>query len=508
MNSKEKPSFLISINSPSSSIPLWLGLFVLALGGFWVTLYATQWGAGLIDWDSFNYLAAAHSLANGLGFVLPLDNQTFMPMTHFPPMLSILLAVLESMGVIVIDGIKWLNAILFAINIVLLGFSIYSIYPSLPFAWLGVTIFFVSNTFILAHALALSEPLLIFFTLFGFLSFVPYLRHKSMFYLTASILLLSFACLTKYIGVVSAFTAAIVFIIMQNKINLRAIGKGIIFGGLCVFPLFIWTLRGIITAHTFNNRTLSWYPLTINNLVQAFRTIISLYVWEDFILGYEKWLYYFMVFLFLIIVVYTIKNYSIWIDILNKNSMILIYGLYIIFYTVFVFISKMLFDPEIGMSSRMFSPILMALIILTVIFLSFLWKTKILALRIIVLIFSMYWVSYQVNQGYQEAVDLHENGYGLARRSIHLSDTIAHLKEISQQEDVYSNNPYLLYFVSGKPGFRINAFEIEPKNEQKLLAIFKNKTGSKEYNKNKLSPYLHLVEEDRLVSLYRFTYKQ
>jgi len=70
-----------------------LTLILISVIGVAIIIYTTNWGIGLFGRDSFNYISAARNLAGGGGYVFPLDNDTVAPITHYPPLLSMILAV-------------------------------------------------------------------------------------------------------------------------------------------------------------------------------------------------------------------------------------------------------------------------------------------------------------------------------------------------------------------------------------------------------------------------------
>ncbi|MEK6220726.1 MAG: phospholipid carrier-dependent glycosyltransferase, partial [Chloroflexota bacterium] len=152
----------------------YLLLMGLSIIGIFTVHYSTYWGAGLLDWDSFNYISSARNLADGRGYVIPLNNDKDIPMTHFPPMLPSVLAIFEVLGTDAIDAARFLNMALFGVSIVLIGITLREITKSYYFGLLGASLFVSSNTLIELHSWALSEPLLLFITLSGFLIFYKY----------------------------------------------------------------------------------------------------------------------------------------------------------------------------------------------------------------------------------------------------------------------------------------------------------------------------------------------
>jgi len=157
----------------------YLTLTLLGLIGVAIIIYTTNWGIGLFGRDSFNYISAARNLAKGFGYVFPLANNTVAPITHYPPLLSIILAVFEFLGTDALVAARYLNMLLFGLSTVFTGILIYRTTKSEGFAILGAILFSSVVVFIELHTWALSEPLFLFLTLLGFLLFDKYNnKHK------------------------------------------------------------------------------------------------------------------------------------------------------------------------------------------------------------------------------------------------------------------------------------------------------------------------------------------
>ena len=140
-----------------------LTLILISVIGVAIIIYTTNWGIGLFGRDSFNYISAARNLAGGGGYVFPEDNDTVAPITHYPPLLSMILAVFKIVSVNALVAARYLNALLFGLSAVLTGILIYRTTKSEGFSILGALLFSSAVIFIELHSWALSEPLFLFF---------------------------------------------------------------------------------------------------------------------------------------------------------------------------------------------------------------------------------------------------------------------------------------------------------------------------------------------------------
>jgi len=123
-------------------------------------LFSTRWGIGLSP-DSVVYIASARNLLSGKGLSVSSYTGKFSPMTHYPPLFSAGLAGLGLIGIDPLDGARWLNALVFAANIILLGLVVYSYTRSFLYSVASSFLMMVSLPVVQIHLVAWSEPLFI-----------------------------------------------------------------------------------------------------------------------------------------------------------------------------------------------------------------------------------------------------------------------------------------------------------------------------------------------------------
>src|SRR4030067_1570377 len=110
----------------NSSVPvrrplvLYAGLRVLALAGLLAQRHATAWGGGISP-ASTQYVEGARSLLRGEGISAPDGDGTPRPITLWPPFMSLLLAAPGWVGLEPAKAGRWVTALLFACNILLVG---------------------------------------------------------------------------------------------------------------------------------------------------------------------------------------------------------------------------------------------------------------------------------------------------------------------------------------------------------------------------------------------------
>ena len=129
---KNAGNWMLNVKKKSFAI-----LVTLALIGVLILLMHTRSGIG-INPDSFYYIGTARNVLQGNGSIVPYgtygNGKTYM--THYPPLLPSLLAIIGVFGVDPVSGARWLNACLFGANILLVG-SLISKYTAGSF-WTAV----------------------------------------------------------------------------------------------------------------------------------------------------------------------------------------------------------------------------------------------------------------------------------------------------------------------------------------------------------------------------------
>lgn len=219
-----------------------LPLLLLGLAGVFTILYSTRWGVGL-DQDSLNYIGAAESILRGQGFSTVTPAGEVRAITLAPPLFSLALTPFGFVGINMFAAARGLNALLFGINILFVGYIVQvnttRLWPSIFASVLMLT----SVDMIFYHSMALSEPLFIFLGL-GALYFLDnYLQRSRILPLFLSALFISAATLTRYIGVMLIATLCISVIILGKRDLRQRIVDCLVAVLISSIPLLLWLVR-------------------------------------------------------------------------------------------------------------------------------------------------------------------------------------------------------------------------------------------------------------------------
>jgi hypothetical protein len=88
---------------------------------FWLNPF----GVGIYV-DSLSYISSAHNLSAGIGMGRITGLGVFKPMTHYPPLYSLVLAVHNLLGLPELTAARWISILAFGLTIVLAGLIVSS----------------------------------------------------------------------------------------------------------------------------------------------------------------------------------------------------------------------------------------------------------------------------------------------------------------------------------------------------------------------------------------------
>ena len=453
-----------------SLLASFLILSLLAVLGTFFILYATPQGLGLSD-DSIAYIAGARSILSGNGYhaIWLASNK---PVTHFPPGFSSILALLGLSGLDPLRGTRFINSLLFGANTFLLGFIGWRMTKS-QLAGILLSLLFVFNASMFhVHAVAMSEPLYIFFSLAAFITFTQYLapspsgsptgvlrKGQGEGWLLLTALLTALAYLTRYAGLALLATFIIALLILQDTWRKRLVSSAIFIAGF--IPLVLaWSIRNKLAANNATNRTLVYHPLTEENINTG------IFNFAEFLAPVEAWRRALMqipnlvvIILFVIVIILLI-----WVaykglkkffrpeteipEILSFTSTLYIFG-----YLASIVSSMLLFDASTKFKLRINAPMYVSLLIMLVFFLHWLWQKRAIywrglaaAITIFILALSAYGIFDSVTQ-------LRKGGQGYASFVWFDSEAMAFLRNLPEGIGIYSNQPGPVYLYTSRSGY-------------------------------------------------------
>lgn len=243
-------------------------VILAAVVGFFLVIAGTsKYGPG-ISHDSISYIFAGESLLEGRGF-LNYGHETVF--NEWPPLFPAIMALFKATGLDVVQSVRFFNAAVFALVILLSGYWLLKNLRSYLFAVLGILAVALSVPLLEVSVFAWTEPLFIMFIVLFLIIFEEYMVNQELTVLVVSALTAALACLTRYIGVTVIAMGAL-FLLLQHKSFTKRLRDLLLFGFISASPLGIWILRNYIRTSTLmGKRVPSPYTLR-KNLSYAFRT--------------------------------------------------------------------------------------------------------------------------------------------------------------------------------------------------------------------------------------------
>ena len=460
------------MTSRQSLLASFLILGLLAVLGTFFTLYATPQGLGLSD-DSIAYIAGARSILSGNGYhaIWLASNK---PVTHFPPGFSSILALLGLSGLDPLRGTRFINSLLFGANTFLLGFIGWRMTKSQVAGILLALLFLFNASMFRVHAVAMSEPLYIFFSLAAFITFTQYLapspsgsptgvlrkgQGEGKVWLILTGILTALAYLTRYAGLALLATFIIALILLHDTWRKRLTSAGIFIAGFV--PLVLaWSIRNKLAANNATNRTLVYHHLTEENINTG------IFNFAEFLAPIEEWRRALIripnlvvIILFVIVIILLV-----WVaykglkkffrpdtetpEILSFTSTLYIFG-----YLASIVSSMLLFDASTKFKLRINAPMYVSLLIMLIFFLHWLWQKRAVywrslsaAITIFILAFSAYGMFTSVTQ-------LRKGGQGYASFVWFDSEAMAYLRDLPEGTRIYSNQPGPVYLYTNRAGY-------------------------------------------------------
>jgi 4-amino-4-deoxy-L-arabinose transferase-like glycosyltransferase len=433
-----------------------IALCLIAVTGVVLVLRATPNGLGLSD-DSIAYIAGARSMAAGEGYreAWLASNQ---PVTHFPPAFSTILSVFGRFGADPLRAVRWVNALLFGLNAALLGILGWRMTPSLTAGVVLAALFVTSGEMFSVHAVAMSEPLFIFFSLLAFWMFDLYFeRHHHWLWMIACGTFVGLAYLTRYAGLALLATFAVALLILHTTWRKRVTSIGILIASVLPWVLG-WSMRNRIVAGNVTNRVFAWHPLTSENIGPGLR------VFSDFLVPIEslRRVVFRQPGVIEALIVLILGGILAWVILTAwrylkkpqhertgkeaREVLSFTTALFIFAYLASIVASMSMFDAATKFRLRILAPVLVSLLILLVLFGIWLRNRRrdvVVVLTILILGLSIYKQSITLNTWAKTEL-------GYASFQWYDSKAMDYLSAVPRDVMIYTNEPGAVYLYTGR----------------------------------------------------------
>ncbi|NPV77400.1 MAG: phospholipid carrier-dependent glycosyltransferase [Anaerolineae bacterium] len=435
-------------------------LALMAVYAASLLLSATSvYGIGIRS-DSVAYIWSARNLAEGIGLGRMDGGGNFKAMTHWPPLYPVVLAAFPLFGMDVIEGARWLGAILGGLNVALVGWMLARITRSPWFAAGGALIVLFSPAMAETNLQAMTEPLYISLSLLALLFLDTALLRGRRRWLLAAAVFTALALLTRYVGLSLVLAGALGILIYERQ-TLGRRGRDLaIFLAIAVLPAGLWALRNLALSGSAANRALTFYAIPVSDFALAFETMQG---WvspasEILSVGAGKLILALVALLggFLLA-----RFGSFGEENGPRSTLIDLNQLLLGFYLMMVLVSRLFFDPLITIfEQRILAPAYLSVLALLTGILFAAWHSAVKLrwwIGAILAIFYL-WSAYsfamiyrsQSNQIYNT---MRENGSGYAYKGELDSPFAKLLRQIPDRAVVFTSNVEKFYFLTGKPSY-------------------------------------------------------
>lgn len=234
---------------------LLLGLVALAAGG--VILASTARGAG-VGGDATVYLTSARSLLDGRGLGMLDPDGTFRFLSYYPPLFSLSLSAIGIFGADLAGAARWLNALLFALLVLLTGYTLWRAGRSPLTGLLAALALAASPIAIPPFSWAMSEPLANFLGFLG-LAFLLWGMEKgdNRGWFAASSLLCGLSIVTRYASLPFLAAGVLGILILAGSSFRRRMTQAVVFLGIGLAPLVIWEVWDYSHSSSLASRNLA-----------------------------------------------------------------------------------------------------------------------------------------------------------------------------------------------------------------------------------------------------------
>ena len=438
-------------NISKQTYAFYITLGLIAILSMWLLKTSTIYGAGLIN-DSTAYIAGARSLLQGTGYSQIWLASELQPMTHYPPLFSLLLAFVGLLGIDPSSGARWVNIFFLGANVVLIGAFGRKIFNSKIVGVLFALLFVINSALFRVHSFAISEPSFLFFCLVSFLILAFYLDNgrKKIVILFLG-LAVGFSILDRYVGFALFGSLALALVFLEDSWKSKVIALGIYLAGSAPLPL-AWMVYNARLTGIVADRGMGWHPIEMENLLLG---IANLSHWFFPLGAAETDQTAFSIpgiFLAIIfgvgLLLWTIVNaVNLWKGNYSReiHPVIFAVALYAWMYPISVLTSITMFDPTTKLQDRILSPFYLPLLILLIAFGAWMWRANKRPARYILAFAALLIFVFGLQSFYQTVLLLRKDGQGYASRRIRESSVIEFVRQLPDDVLIYTDSPPSIY---------------------------------------------------------------
>lgn len=434
-------------------------LTTLSIVGAMALVVSTRWGIGLSP-DSVIYIVSARNLLNGNGLSTSFYSGAFVPMTHYPPLYSTLLAGIGIFGMDPVEGARWLSAFFFAANAVLVGMVLHVSTRSFWLSLFGSLLMLGSFPIVQIHSMVWSEPVFVFFTLLGIFLLVIYIEEGNPWFLVSASAAAALSSLTRYAGIALVAAGMVGVFLLHQKSWQKKFIDAVIFGAISSLPMSLWMVRNLVFTGSATDRQLGLYPPGMDYLKSAADLFLTWMIPAEVSFNTKLMIFLLVVgLIFFIWFTWTPAKRSEMSRLFPRRirTLSLLLGIFILAYGLVLVASISFYDPQIPIDNRLLSPVFMACLVLILSSMKGILAAPVSTrtVRIALVILGVTIFLSQLPRTVAWLKLSYDVGLGYASRHWKGSRLIQWVNQMDARAPVFTNGPDVLYLLTRRPAYMV-----------------------------------------------------
>jgi 4-amino-4-deoxy-L-arabinose transferase-like glycosyltransferase len=404
-----------------------------------------------VEYDSVFYWSAAENLLQGRGLGRIDGTGEFIPLTQFPPLYPLALAAVAGIsGTSVAAAARPISAVLFGLNLFLLGRLIVGLGAGRWIAFGSALVCLTAPPILDRHLWAMSEPLYFAWLLcsLGFLS--RSIDEPANKWLLAAAAAAGLATLTRYAGLSVLATGVIALLIFEARPWFARLRRAALYGISAGLLPVAWQLRNLLVAGTSTNRVLLFHPPSVEALREAGSTLAAWVPYPAFSAELRFGLIALLGLGALLLLVGWARRGGEARGILAWR-LASVAGLHGAVYLGFLGVSLTFFDASTRLRDRVLSPLFLVGVLLAAGLLVLQrpaqWRRGIRIASLVVLVLLV--VPYSI--GAIGSLRESREGLGFVSPAWRNSETVALTRQLGSALQLYSNEAFPIYYLTGRP---------------------------------------------------------
>jgi 4-amino-4-deoxy-L-arabinose transferase-like glycosyltransferase len=469
IRTEESVSHLAVIFTRYQKILTFLVIGLLSVYAASQMITATPFGPAFGS-DSVTYMESAKNFASGRGLGLINPDGSFRLLPYTAPFYSLALSLFAALRLDLMTCAFWLNALMFAAIVFLMGWSAWYFLRSSLAAILLSAKLALSTVMIAMHIWVMSDALSLALGLGGLVLMCRYLQDRSRKAFFWSAILAGLAFLSRYAGAAYLISGTLAVILLGSQSFKKRLVAASIYGFVSVIPTAIWMVIDIMIAGAVGSRSLQPTDIWLSRSLEVFTNLKeTVYLWLPAIMNLSKTigqaafrLTYFGLFLLIgFACIFAImrtrrEQTQDWKQEIGLNYALVFAGFTVV-YLVFILVTYAIFFPPLTLSDRMYAPINVSVLVLISVIIAILyrryrhWLPRMATTMFAILIIAVFYSGSRDQIALQR---LYPPGY----TGFKGTGLIEYVKGLPVDTPIISDKTAIIQYYIGRPAYPIQEF--------------------------------------------------